>query len=95
MNYYFLASNSIFYIFSNFKMLYELHSLNLKLCSKQYNKKFVLNLIVASQLRSGRQHNSSTKKRQACQANEQSMYSLTSMENSNHIKMSRGAFLRR
>jgi hypothetical protein len=34
-------------------MLSGLHSLNLKLCSKQYNKKNVLHLIVASQLSSG------------------------------------------
>ncbi len=30
-------------------MLSKLHSLNLKLCSKQYNKKFVLHLILAPQ----------------------------------------------
>jgi len=57
----------------------ELHSLNLKLCSKQYNKIFVLHLIVAPQLSSGWQHNYSTKTRQAGHANEQSMYSLMSM----------------
>jgi hypothetical protein len=33
-------------------MLSELHNLNLKLCSKQYNKTFVLHLIVAPQLSS-------------------------------------------
>jgi hypothetical protein len=60
-------------------MLTELHSLNLKLCSKLYNKKFVLHLIVAPQLCSGWQHNYSTKTRQAGRANEQSMYSLVSM----------------
>jgi hypothetical protein len=60
-------------------MLSELHSLNLKFCSKQYNKNFVLHLIVVPQLSSGRQHNFSTKTRQAGQANEQSMYSLMSM----------------
>jgi len=62
-------------------MLSELHSLNLKLCSKQYNKKFVLHLIVAPQLGGGWRHNYSTKTRQAGQgqANEQSMYSLMSM----------------
>ncbi len=38
-------------------MLSELHSLNLKLCIKQYNKKFVLYLIVVPQLSSGRQAN--------------------------------------
>ncbi len=31
-------------------MLSEFRSLNLKLCSKQYNKNFLLNLIVAPQL---------------------------------------------
>jgi hypothetical protein len=51
--------------------------LNIKLCSKQYNKKFVLHLIVAPQL--GWRHNYSTKTRQAGRANEQSMYSLMSM----------------
>ncbi len=60
-------------------MLSELHSLNLKLCSKQYNKKFVLHLIVVPQLSSGWQHNFSTETRQAGHANEQSMYSLMSM----------------
>jgi hypothetical protein len=61
-------------------MLSELHSLNLKLCSKQYNKKFVLHLIVAPQLGGGRRHNYSTKTRQAGRANEQSMYSHMSMD---------------
>jgi hypothetical protein len=57
----FLASNSIFYnFFLIFKMLTELHCLNLKLCSKEYNKKFGLHLIVAPQLSSGWQHNYST-----------------------------------
>ncbi len=42
-------------------MLSELHNLNLKLCSKQYNKNFVLHLIVAPQISSGWQHNYSTK----------------------------------
>jgi hypothetical protein len=51
----------------------ELHSLNLKLCNKQYNKTFVLHLIVAPQL-SGWQHNYSTKNSQAGRTNEQSMY---------------------
>jgi hypothetical protein len=73
----FLGSNSIFYIyFSNSEILSELHSLNLNLYSKQYNKKFVLHLIVAPQLSSGWQHNYSTKTRQVGRANEQSMYSL-------------------
>jgi len=60
-------------------MLSELHILNLKLCSKQYNKKIVLHLIVGPQLSSGWQHKYSTKTRQVGQANEQSMYSLMSM----------------
>ncbi len=54
-------------------MLSELHRLNLKLCSKQYNKNFGLHLIVAPQLSSGWWHNYSTKTRQASRANEQSM----------------------
>ncbi len=50
-----------------------------KVCSKQYNKKIVLHLIVMPRLSSGRQHNYSTKTRQAGLANEQSMYFLRSM----------------
>ena len=50
----------------------ELYSLNLKLCSKQYNKKFVLHLIVMLQLSSNQRHNYSTKTRQAGCADEQS-----------------------
>jgi hypothetical protein len=64
-------------------MLSELHSLNLKLCSKQHNKNFVLHLIVVPQLCSGWRHNYSTKTRQAGWANEQSMYSLMSMHYAN------------
>ncbi len=60
-------------------MLSKCHSLNLKLCSKQYNKIFVLHLIVAPQLGGGCQHNFSTKTRQTGNANEQSMNSLMSM----------------
>ncbi len=63
-------------------MLSELHSLNLKLCSKQYNKKFVLHLIVVPQLGGGRRHNYSTKTRQADRANEQSKHSPISMSQS-------------
>jgi hypothetical protein len=74
-----LASKAIFYNIKN-DMLSELYSLNLKLCSKQYNKKIILHLIVAPQLSSGERHNYSTKTWQAGQANEQSMYSLMSME---------------
>jgi hypothetical protein len=60
-------------------MISELHNLNLKLCSKQYDKKFVLHLIVVPQLSSGQQHNYLTKTRQAGWANEQSMNSRMSM----------------
>jgi hypothetical protein len=60
-------------------MLSELHSLNLNLCSKQYNKKFGLHLIVVPQLSSGQEHNYSTKTRQTGWANEQTLYSLMSM----------------
>jgi hypothetical protein len=60
-------------------MLAELHSLNLKLCTKLYNKKIVLDLIVVPWPRSGRRHNYSTKTKQAHWANEKSMYSLMSM----------------
>ncbi len=75
-------------------MLSELHSLNLKLFSKQYDKKFVLHLIVAPQLCSGWRHNYSTKTRQAGRANEQSMYSLMSMPPSLLIYASKaGAYL--
>jgi hypothetical protein len=68
-------------------MLSELHSLNLKLYSIQYNKKFVLHLIVVPQLSGGQRHNYSTKTRQAGQANEQSMYSLMSMVSTNTMKV--------
>jgi hypothetical protein len=44
--------NSIFYIFKILDIL-KLHHLNLKLCSKQYNKIDLLHLIVVSQLRGG------------------------------------------
>ncbi len=61
-------------------MLSDLHSLNLKLCSKQYNKNFVWHLIVAAQLGGGGwQHNYSIKTRQAGCANVQSMYYLMFM----------------
>jgi hypothetical protein len=61
-------------------MLSELHTLDLKLCSKQYNKIDFLRQIVTPQLSGGCQHNSSTKTTQAGHANEQSMYSQLSME---------------
>jgi len=53
--------------------------LNLNLCSKLYDKNFVLHLIVAPQLSSGWQHNYSTKTRQTGHAIKQSMYTLMSM----------------
>jgi hypothetical protein len=74
-----LASNCIICNFLEFLDAFELHSLNLNLCSKQYNSKFVLHLIVAPQLSSGWGHNYSPKTRQAGQANEQSMYPPMSM----------------
>ncbi len=46
---------------------------------KQYNKIDLLHLIVAPQLTGGRQHNYSTKTRQAGFADKQSMYSPMSM----------------
>jgi len=60
-------------------MIFEPHSLNLKLCIEQYNKNFVLHLIVAPQLSSGCQYNYSTQTRYTGCAIEQSMYSLMSM----------------
>ncbi len=50
-------------------MLSELHHLSLKLWGKQYNKIFVLHLIVVPQLKSGWQHKYSTKTRQAVPMN--------------------------
>ncbi len=46
-------------------MLSKLHSLNLDLCRKQYNKNFVLHLKGVPQLGGSWQHNYSTKTRQA------------------------------
>jgi hypothetical protein len=60
-------------------MLSDLHCLNLKLCSKLYNKNFVLRLIVMPHLSSEQQHNYSSRTRQVGHTNEQSMYSLMSM----------------
>ena len=71
--------------FSKFQMLPELHNLSSKLCSKRYNKHFVLHLIVVPQLGGSRQHNYSTRTRQAGRANEKSVYSLMSMALSNMI----------
>jgi hypothetical protein len=44
---------SIFYTFSNFLILSELHNLILKLCYKKYNKIDFLHWIVAPQLGGG------------------------------------------
>ncbi len=52
------------HIFLDFKILSELHNLNLELCSKQYCKINLLQLIVVPQL-SGGWHNYSTKTRKA------------------------------
>jgi hypothetical protein len=60
-------------------MLTELHSLNLKLCSKPCNKIDVLHLIVVPELSGGWQHNYSTKAKQVGHANRQSMYSVMFM----------------
>ncbi len=54
--------------------------MNLKLCCKQYDKINLWHLIVVPQLSRGWQHNYSTETRQAGCANEQSMYSLMSMD---------------
>ncbi len=54
--------------------LWSLWLFGLIICSKQYNKKFVFHLIVVPQLSCGRQHNYSTKTRQAGRANEQFSY---------------------
>jgi hypothetical protein len=71
--------NDRFWLLVRFLISNDLHSLNLKLCCKQNNKKFLFHLIVAPQQSSGWRHNYSTKTRQACCANKQSMYSLVSM----------------
>jgi hypothetical protein len=60
-------------------MLSKIYSLNLKLCSKQYNKNFLLHLIMVPQLGGGWWHNYSTKTRLAGHCNEQSMYSVMSV----------------
>jgi hypothetical protein len=61
-------------------LLSELHNLNLKLCSKQYNKINTWHLIVVPQLSGGWQQNCSTKTRQVGYTNESSLvYSLMSM----------------
>jgi len=60
----------------------------LKLCSKQYNKKVVLHLIVAPQQSIGWQLNYSTKTRPAGRANQQSMHYLMSMEHDHSTSFS-------
>jgi hypothetical protein len=76
-------------------MLSELHSLNLNLCSKQYNRNFILHLIVVPQLSSGWQHNYTTKISQAGWANKQSMYSLMSMAAMNKLPDDRNVFTKK
>ncbi len=61
-------------------MLSGLRSLNLKLCNKLNNKIFLLQLIMAPQLIGGWQCNYPNKTRQAGRTNEQSIYSLMSMQ---------------
>jgi hypothetical protein len=56
-----LIFNSIFY---DYFLIFRYHTLNLKLCSKQYNKIDILYQIVAPQLSGGWGHNYSTKLRQ-------------------------------
>jgi hypothetical protein len=68
-------------------MLSELHNLNFKICTKQYNKIDVLHLIEVPQLGGGWQHNFSTKTRHAGRAIEHLMYSLMSMNNTHHNDM--------
>ncbi len=53
--------------------------MNLKLCSKQYNKIDLLHLIVAPKLSDGWQHNYSTKTRLVSHANEHSIHSPMSI----------------
>jgi hypothetical protein len=68
-------------------MLSENHNLNLKLCTKQYNKIDILHPIVVPQLSGSRQHNYPTKTRELGCANEQSTYSLMSMKKMNNIEL--------
>jgi hypothetical protein len=66
-----------------------------QLCSKQYNKRFVLRLIVAPQLGGGQRHNYSTKTRQAGHANEQSysyVYDVNPTVSSREDKVSKFLF---
>jgi hypothetical protein len=73
MHYFWPLTLSSTIFFNIFRCSLSLHSLNLKLCSKQLNKNFVLYLMLAPQLSSGWQHNYSTKTRQMGCANEQSI----------------------
>jgi hypothetical protein len=76
-----LNSNPIIYSVFKFLMLSELHNLNLKFCRKQYYNSNLLCQIVAPQLSGGWLHNVSTKTWQVGHANEQSFYSVLSMDN--------------
>jgi hypothetical protein len=60
-------------------MLSDVHSLNLKLYCKKYNKIDLLNLIVVPQVSGGLQNNYSGKTRPPGHANEESFYYLMSM----------------
>ncbi len=60
-------------IFSLLKNTLWLHNFKITLCSKPNSKINLLHLIVAPQLSGGRQHNYSTKTRQAGPVNKQSM----------------------
>ncbi len=74
-------------------MLSELHNLSSKLCSEQYNKNFVLHLIVVPQLGGRRRHNYSTKTRQAGRANEQSLMSMIYIQEGKLLDIIWGATL--
>jgi hypothetical protein len=85
-NYFWLLPLSSTIYFSNFYILSELHNLNLKFLSKQFDKIDILHQIVAPQLSGGFQYNCPTKTGQAGCANEQSMESLMSMKETQPIK---------
>ncbi len=73
-----------------FKIHSDLCNFNLKLGSKLYEKIGLTHMIVAPQISGGRQHNYSNKARQAGHANEQSIYSLMSLDltKNSFLKMS-------
>jgi hypothetical protein len=61
-------------------MLSELHNFNLKLCSKKYNKIVCFAPDCGTTVNGVWQHNYSTKIWQTGHANDQSMYSLMSVD---------------